>query len=254
MQNILGEHMRQYIDLIRDILYKGSTVYGRNGKTTRVFGRQIEFDIDKGFPIQTTRKVHFNAVLHELIGFMNGDDTYIRTNTKIWDKWEGRLPYTHLANISKLIEEAKANPESRRLLLAHWNNDWVSNKLGCYALPTCHDSFQINITGGKVDLIWRQRSVDVVCGLPFNIASYATLLQIIALHLDLKPGKVIGQLGDVHIYENHMDVVSEMLKREPFPLPVLKITKEDNIMDYTLNNFELCCYEHHDYIKAEVVS
>lgn len=249
--------MKNYVDLLENILAIGEKTEGRNGVVYSKFGKTIEFDLQHGFPLVTIRKVHYPAVVHELLGFLNNDDAYIRENTKIWDPWEGKIPYGKWLQYagSVLLDSINNDPNSRRHVLNGWENQWVKGNMDGYALPCCHHGIQVNIRRGDfLDLIWMQRSVDVPVGLPFNIASYATLLHLLALHSGKKPGRLIGQFGDVHIYENQIEGVRKMLLNKPFSPPNLVINKKPSFSKYTVNDFILEDYQAHPYFKIEVTA
>jgi thymidylate synthase len=259
-----------YEDLLRDVLAHGTHKSDRTGTgTLSVFGRQLRFDLGKSFPLITTKRVHFKSVAVELLWFLRGD-----TNVKwmqdqgvtIWNEWadaDGELGPVygvqwrswptpdggHIDQIAELIENLKANPDSRRHIVSAWN----VAELADMALPPCHAFFQFYVADGKLSCQLYQRSADTFLGVPFNIASYALLTCMIAQQTGLEPGEFVWTGGDVHIYDNHMDQVLKQLAREPYDYPQLKITrKPDSIFDYTLDDFEVVGYQHHPTIKAPI--
>ncbi|WHY71159.1 thymidylate synthase [Fictibacillus enclensis] len=262
--------MRQYLDLLQDTLENGTKKEDRTGTgTISVFGRQMRYNLQDGFPVVTTKKLALRSIIHELLWFLKGDTNiaYLREhNVTIWDEWadeNGDLGpvYGHqwrswqapngqtIDQISNLIHDIKHNPDSRRLLVSAWNPADVPNM----ALPPCHTLFQFYVADGKLSCQLYQRSADLFLGVPFNIASYALLTMMIAQVCDLEPGEFIHTVGDAHIYSNHLDQVKLQLTRDPKPLPVMKINPEvKSIFDFTIEDFELVNYEHHPKIKGEV--
>lgn len=258
-----------YEDLLAEVFREGQTKSDRTGTGTRsLFGRQIRFDLSESFPLITTKRVHFKSVAVELLWFLRGD-----TNTKfltdngvsIWDEWAdegGELGPVYGAQwrswptayggtidqITEVIEQIKASPDSRRLIVSAWN---VSD-LPDMALAPCHALFQFYVAEGKLSCQLYQRSADMFLGVPFNIASYALLTHMVAQQTGLEPGEFIWTGGDCHIYVNHVDQVREQLSRDPFPYPKIRIHKADSIFDYCLEDFELIDYVHHPAIKAPV--
>ncbi len=262
--------MKQYQDLLQTILDKGVDKTDRTGTGTRsIFGYQMRFDLSKGFPLVTTKKIHLKSVIIELLWFLSGD-TNIRflkeNNVRIWDEWadeNGDLGpvYGHqwrswpdknggtIDQISNLIHQIKTNPDSRRLIVSAWNVCDVEEM----ALPPCHTMFQFYVANGKLSCQLYQRSADTFLGVPFNIASYALLTMMIAQVCDLEPGEFIHTFGDAHIYSNHMDQVKLQLSREPRPLPTMKLNPEiKNIFDFKYEDFELLNYDPHPHIKGKV--
>ncbi|WP_085314300.1 thymidylate synthase [Derxia lacustris] len=262
--------MKPYLDLLRHILDEGHDRPDRTGTGTRaVFGHQMRFDLADGFPLITTKKLHVRSIFIELLWFLRGD-----TNVKwlhehkvsIWDEWadangdlgpvygkqwrdwataDGR----HVDQIAELIAQIKRDPNSRRQLVSAWN----VGDLPDMKLAPCHCLFQTAVIDGKLHLQLYQRSCDVFLGVPFNIASYALLLMLIAHQCDLEPGTFVWTGGDVHLYSNHLEQAREQLGREPFPLPKLVIKrKPDSIDGYEYEDFELVGYEAHPHIKAAV--
>ncbi|SDM95756.1 thymidylate synthase [Fictibacillus solisalsi] len=262
--------MRQYLDLLQDTLENGTKKEDRTGTgTVSVFGRQMRYNLQDGFPVVTTKKLALRSIIHELLWFLKGDTNiaYLREhNVTIWDEWadeNGDLGpvYGHqwrswqapngetIDQISNLIHDIKHNPDSRRLLVSAWNPADVPNM----ALPPCHTLFQFYVADGKLSCQLYQRSADLFLGVPFNIASYALLTLMIAQVCDLEPGEFIHTVGDAHIYSNHLDQVKLQLTRDPKPLPVMKLNPDvKSIFDFTIDDFELVNYEHHPKIKGEV--
>jgi thymidylate synthase len=262
--------MKAYLDLLQDVLDNGVAKEDRTGTgTISVFGRQLRFDLSKGFPLVTTKRIHLKSVVHELLWFLKGETNiaYLKENgVRIWDEWadeNGDLgpvygsqwrawespDGTKIDQISKVIEAIKTNPDSRRHIVSAWNVAEVDNM----KLPPCHFVFQFYVAGGKLSCMLTMRSVDTFLGLPFNIASYSLLTHMVAQQCDLEVGDFIWSGGDVHIYSNHMEQVRTQLAREPFELPKLVIKrKPDSIFDYTYDDFEFVDYQHHPTIKGIV--
>ncbi|MED3747912.1 MULTISPECIES: thymidylate synthase [Geobacillus] len=262
--------MKQYLDLLRDILENGTEREDRTGTgTLSVFGRQLRFDLQKGFPLLTTKKLHIRSIIYELLWFLRGD-TNIRflneNGVTIWDEWAdengdlGRIYGAQwrawrtadggtIDQITRVIEEIKHNPNSRRLLVSAWN----VGELDQMALPPCHYAFQFYVANGRLSCMWQQRSVDTFLGLPFNIASYALLTHMVAQQCGLGVGELIFSGGDVHLYKNHLEQAKLQLIREPRPLPKLIIKrKPDSIFDYLYEDFEFVGYDPHPAIKAPI--
>jgi thymidylate synthase len=262
--------MKQYLDFLQDILHNGTKKEDRTGTgTVSVFGRQMRFDLEDGFPLVTTKKLHLKSIIHELLWFLKGETNiaYLKENkVRIWDEWadeEGNLGpvYGHqwrswstpngetIDQISNVIEDIKNNPDSRRLIVTAWNPSDVPNM----ALPPCHLLFQFYVAEGKLSCQLYQRSADSFLGVPFNIASYALLTMMVAQVTGLKPGEFVHTIGDAHIYTNHIEQVELQLTREPKPLPKMKLNPNiTNIYDFTYEDFELENYEAHPHIKGEV--
>jgi thymidylate synthase len=262
--------MRQYLDLLQDILDHGVRKEDRTGTgTLSVFGRQMRFDLSEGFPLVTTKKLHLRSIIHELLWFLSGDTNirYLKENkVSIWDEWadeNGDLgpvygaqwrswpapDGTKIDQIARVVEQIKRNPDSRRLLVTAWNPAEVDRM----ALPPCHFAFQFYVADGKLSCMLTMRSVDTFLGLPFNIASYALLTHMMAQQCGLEVGDFVWSGGDVHIYSNHLEQVKLQLTREPYPLPRLVIKrKPETIFDYKYEDFEIVGYEHHPAIKGEV--
>ncbi|WP_416729411.1 thymidylate synthase [Fictibacillus sp. JL2B1089] len=262
--------MKQYLDFLQDILHNGTKKEDRTGTgTVSVFGRQMRFDLQEGFPLVTTKKLHLKSIIHELLWFLKGDTNiaYLKENgVRIWDEWadeDGNLGpvYGHqwrswsapngetIDQISTVIEDIKKNPDSRRLIVSAWNPSDIPNM----ALPPCHLLFQFYVADGKLSCQLYQRSADSFLGVPFNIASYALLTMMVAQVTGLKPGEFVHTVGDAHIYTNHLEQVELQLTREPKPLPKMKINPNvTSIFDFTYEDFELVDYEAHPHIKGVV--
>lgn len=262
--------MQQYLDLLQHILDTGVHKNDRTGTgTTSVFGYQLRFDLQKGFPLVTTKKVHLKSIIHELLWFLKGETNiaYLKENgVRIWDEWadeNGELGPVYgkqwrswegkdgkiTDQVSELIEQIKKNPDSRRLIVSAWN----VTDLPEMALMPCHTMFQFYVADGRLSCQLYQRSADVFLGVPFNIASYALLTMMIAQVCDLQPGEFIHTFGDVHIYDNHREQVALQLSRKPFPLPVMKLNPVvKDIFSFAFTDFTLEQYESHPSIKAPV--
>ncbi|WP_042355354.1 thymidylate synthase [Bacillus rubiinfantis] len=262
--------MKQYLDLCRHVLENGTVKGDRTGTgTISTFGYQMRFNLEEGFPLLTTKKLHLKSIIHELLWFLKGDTNvrYLQENgVRIWNEWadeNGELGpvYGHqwrswtgadgttVDQISQLIQQIKANPNSRRLLVNAWNVAEIDKM----ALPPCHCMFQFYVADGKLSCQLYQRSADVFLGVPFNIASYALLTIMIAQVCDLKPGEFIHTFGDVHIYQNHLDQVKLQLTREPRPLPTLTLNPEvTDIFSFKFEDFVLENYQPHPHIKGAV--
>lgn len=262
--------MEQYLQLCRDLLENGVKKEDRTGTgTISTFGYQMRFDLKKGFPVLTTKKLHLKSIIHELLWFLDGDTNvkYLQDNgVRIWNEWadeNGELGpvYGHqwrswtgadgktIDQISDLIHQLKTNPDSRRLIVNAWNVAEIPNM----ALPPCHCMFQFYVADGKLSCQLYQRSADVFLGVPFNIASYALLTLMIAQVCDLEPGEFIHTFGDTHIYLNHLEQVELQLSREPRPLPTMKINPEvKDIFSFTFEDFTLEGYDPHPHIKGAV--
>lgn len=262
--------MQQYLDLMKDILENGTTKTDRTGTGTKsVFGRQMRFDLSRGFPLVTTKRLHLKSIIYELLWFLNGD-----TNTKylndhgvtIWNEWadeNGELGPVYgsqwrswptpdgknIDQISQVLEQIRSRPDSRRHMVSAWNPAEVSKM----ALPPCHALFQFYVADGRLSCQLYQRSADYFLGVPFNIASYALLTHMFAQQCDLEPGEFVWTGGDVHLYLNHMDQVATQLARTPFPLPTLVIKrKPSSLFDYQFEDFEIVNYQYHPSIKAPI--
>jgi len=262
--------MRQYLDLVKHVLENGKPHQDRTGTGTwSVFGYQMRFNLEEGFPIVTTKKLHLKSVIHELLWFLKGDTNvhYLRENgVRIWNEWadkDGNLGHIygyqwrswptpegdHIDQISWLIKEIKTNPVSRRLIVNAWN----VGDLDKMNLPPCHILFQFYVNQGKLSCQLYQRSADIFLGVPFNIASYALLTMMIAQVTGLEPGDFVHTFGDAHIYHNHIEQVKLQLTREPFPLPQMKVNPTvKDIFDFKYEDFELTNYQAHPHIKGDV--
>jgi thymidylate synthase len=262
--------MQQYLDLLQHILDSGVKKNDRTGTgTISCFGYQMRFDLQKGFPLVTTKKLHLKSIIHELLWFLKGETNidYLKQNgVRIWDEWadeNGELGPVYgkqwrswegaggktVDQVSELISQVKKNPDSRRLIISAWN---VAD-LPEMALMPCHALFQFYVADGKLSCQLYQRSADVFLGVPFNIASYALLTLMVAQVCNLEPGEFIHTFGDVHIYSNHMEQVQLQLSRKPLPLPTMKLNPEvKNIFDFKFEDFTLENYQFHPAIKAPV--
>jgi thymidylate synthase len=262
--------MQQYLNLLQHILDNGVQKNDRTGTgTLSTFGYQVRFNLQDGFPLVTTKKLHVKSIIHELLWFLKGETNiaYLKENgVRIWDEWaneDGELGPVYgkqwrswegangktVDQVSELIDQIKKNPDSRRLIISAWN---VAD-LPEMALMPCHTLFQFYIAEDKLSCQLYQRSADVFLGVPFNIASYALLTMMIAQVCDLQPGEFIHTFGDVHIYNNHLDQVHLQLNRQPMPLPAMKLNSEvKNIFDFKFEDFTLENYKFHPPIKAPV--
>ena len=262
--------MKQYQDLLRKILETGSYKSDRTGTGTySIFGYQMRFDLSEGFPLLTTKKLHLRSIIYELLWFLQGDTNirYLKEHgVSIWDEWadpDGDLGpiYGHqwrswgtpdggkVDQISQLIRQIQETPDSRRLMVCAWNVGEIDKM----ALPPCHVLFQFYVNNGEISLQLYQRSADVFLGVPFNIASYALLLMMVAQVCNLKPKEFIHTLGDAHIYSNHVEQAKLQLTREPRPLPTMRINTEvKDIFSFQYEDFTLENYDPHPHIKAEV--
>ncbi|MFJ3956107.1 thymidylate synthase [Arthrobacter sp. NPDC090010] len=259
-----------YEDLLRDVLENGTHKSDRTGTGTRsVFGRQIRFDLAEGFPLITTKRVHFKSVALELLWFLRGDSNvrWLQENgVSIWDEWAddaGELGPVygvqwrswptpdggHIDQIAELMRNLASNPDSRRHIVSAWNVAEISDM----ALPPCHAFFQFYVADGKLSCQLYQRSADMFLGVPFNIASYALLTHMIAQQLDLEAGDFVWTGGDCHVYDNHVEQVELQLSRDALPSATLHIArKPESIFDYDFADFEVVDYQHHPGIKAPV--
>lgn len=262
--------MKQYLDLLNRILTEGTEKSDRTGTgTISVFGHQMRFNLEDGFPCLTTKKLHLKSIIHELLWFLQGDTNikYLQENgVRIWNEWadeNGELGpvYGHqwrswpdynggsIDQIKQVVDTIKNNPDSRRIMVSAWNVAEVNQM----ALPPCHSLFQFYVANGKLSLQLYQRSADTFLGVPFNIASYALLLQMMAQVTGLKAGEFIHTLGDAHIYLNHLEQVKLQLTREPRPLPTMKINPEvTDIFSFKYEDFELVNYNPLPHIKGVV--
>jgi thymidylate synthase len=275
--------MKTYLQLLQDILDKGNRKEDRTGTgTISLFGYQMRFDLAQGFPCVTTKKLHLRSIIHELLWFLKGETNvaYLNENgVTIWDEWadengdlgpvygaqwrnwltpDGR----HIDQISKLLDDLRNRPDSRRHIVSAWNasvlpdetqSPQANARAGRQALPPCHMMFQFHVANGKLSCHMYQRSADVFLGVPFNIASYALLTMMIAQVVDLEPGDFIISLGDAHIYMNHLEQVKTQLSRETYPLPVMKLNPEKkDLFGFVFDDFQLQNYQCHAGIKAPI--
>ncbi|PTT00598.1 thymidylate synthase [Pedobacter sp. HMWF019] len=262
--------MKQYLDLMQHVLDEGTQKHDRTGTgTISVFGYQMRFNLQEGFPMVTTKKLHLKSIIHELIWFLSGDTNikYLKDNgVKIWDEWadeNGDLgpvygsqwrswpspDGSHIDQISNIIKTIKNNPDSRRIIVSAWNVAEIENM----ALPPCHAFFQFYVADGKLSCQLYQRSADIFLGVPFNIASYALLTMMVAQVCGLQYGDFIHTLGDAHLYNNHIEQARLQLSRAPKALPVMKINPEvKDIFDFKYEDFSLENYDPHPHIKGAV--
>ena len=262
--------MKQYLNLIDRVMKEGSVKNDRTGTGTKsIFGHQMRFDLSKGFPCITTKKLHLKSIIHELLWFLAGDTNtkYLNDNgVRIWDEWaddDGNLGSiygyqwrswpsgdgNHIDQISQVINDIKSNPNSRRLIVSAWNVGDIKNM----ALPPCHAFFQFYVNENKLSCQLYQRSADIFLGVPFNIASYSLLTMMIAQVCNLQYGDFVHTLGDAHIYKNHFEQVKTQLIRKPKTLPKMRINpKIKNIFDFKFEDFVLVDYDPHPHIKGKV--
>jgi thymidylate synthase len=284
MINSNNQHSEyQYLDLMRHVRATGNMKGDRTGTGIQsVFGYQMRFNLQEGFPLLTTKKLHLRSILHELLWFLNGETNikYLVDNGvsiwnewatptgelgpvygKQWRSWEGANGQT-IDQIAEVINEIKTNPNSRRLIVSAWNPSVLPDPKvapeinaanGLQALPPCHCLFQFYVHDGKLSCQLYQRSADILLGVPFNIASYALLLMMVAQVCDLEPHEFVHTLGDAHLYSNHFEQVATQLERTPYPFPTMKINKDvKNIFDFKFEDFELVDYVSHPHIKAPI--
>ena len=259
--------MQQYLDLLRDIMENGVDKMDRTGVGTRsVFGRQMRFDLSKGFPLVTTKKVHLKSIIYELLWFLKGETNvkYLQEHgVRIWNEWadeNGELGPVYgsqwrnwngegIDQIAEVINTLKTKPNDRRMIVSAWN----VGKIAEMHLPPCHMMFQFYVADNKLSCMLYQRSCDMFLGVPFNIASYALLTMMVAQVCGFEPGEFIHTLGDTHIYHNHFEQVKEQLSHTPYPLPQMKINPNvKDINDFKYEDFELVNYQSYDTIKAKV--
>ncbi len=262
--------MKQYLDLMKHVLDTGTQKHDRTGTgTLSIFGHQMRFNLQDGFPLVTTKKLHLKSIIHELIWFLQGDTNikYLKDNgVRIWDEWadeNGDLGPVyghqwrswptpdggHIDQISQVVKTIKENPDSRRIIVSAWNIAEV-NKM---ALPPCHTLFQFYVADGKLSCQLYQRSADIFLGVPFNIASYALLTMMMAQVCDLQPGDFVHTFGDAHLYNNHIEQANLQLTREPRPLPTMKINPEvKDIFQFKFEDFTLENYDPWPHIKGIV--
>lgn len=262
--------MQVYLDLLGKILNEGVRKDDRTGTgTLSIFGHQMRFDLSRGFPLLTTKKLHTRSIIHELLWFLKGE-TNVRylheNNVTIWDEWadeDGELGpiYGHqwrswrtadgqtIDQISRVAEQIRTNPDSRRLIVSAWNVGEIESM----ALPPCHALFQFYVAEGRLSCQLYQRSADVFLGVPFNIASYAMLTMMMAQVSGLEPGDFVHTFGDVHLYSNHVEQAREQLRREPRPLPRLRLNPDvDSIFEFCYEDFAIEGYDPHPSIKAPI--
>jgi thymidylate synthase len=262
--------MRQYLDLMRHVLREGVRKPNRTGiDTLSVFGYQMRFDLDDGFPLVTTKKMHLRSIIYELLWFLSGDTNVEFLNkhgVTIWNEWaddSGELGPVYgsqwrswpgqdggaIDQIAWVVDEIRRNPDSRRLVVSAWNPA-VIDKM---ALPPCHALFQFYVAQGRLSCQLYQRSADIFLGVPFNIASYALLLMMVAQVTGYRPGEFIHTLGDAHIYVNHLEQAQLQLTRDPYPRPLMHLNPEvRSLLDFRYEDFTLRGYRAHPHIKAEV--
>jgi thymidylate synthase len=262
--------MKQYLDLLDHVMRNGVEKKDRTGTgTISVFGYQMRFNLEEGFPLLTTKKLHLRSIIHELLWFISGDTNirYLRENgVKIWDEWadaEGNLGPVYgyqwrswpsadgrkTDQLTNVIDSIKKSPDSRR----HIVNSWNVGEIEKMALPPCHVMFQFYVAGGKLSCQLYQRSCDIFLGVPFNIASYSLITMMVAQVCGLKPGEFIHTLGDAHIYLNHIEQVKLQLTRQPFPLPQMVINPEvKDILKFRFEDFTLKNYNAHPHIRGEI--
>ena len=265
-----GSDMKQYLDLMRHVRDHGIRKEDRTGTgTVSVFGHQLRIDLGEGFPLVTTKKIHLRSILHELLWFLQGDTNirYLHENkVTIWDEWadeKGDLGpvYGHqwrswpaadgrnIDQISQVIEQIKNNPDSRRIIVSAWNVGEIDQM----ALPPCHAFFQFYVAEGRLSCQLYQRSADIFLGVPFNIASYALLLMMMAQVTGLEVGDFVHTFGDAHLYLNHLEQTDLQLARTPHALPTMQINPDiDDLFSFTFDDFELQGYDPHPHIKAPV--
>ncbi|URW79957.1 thymidylate synthase [Xiashengella succiniciproducens] len=262
--------MQQYLDLVRRVLAEGVLKEDRTGTgTISVFGHQMRFNLEDGFPLVTTKKLHLKSIIYELLWFLKGSTNvkYLQDNgVRIWNEWakeDGELgpiygyqwrswpDYSggHIDQVLQVIESIKNNPDSRRHIVSAWNVGQIDEM----QLPPCHILFQFYVANGRLSCQLYQRSADIFLGVPFNIASYALLTMMVAQVCGLKPGDFVHTLGDSHIYCNHIEQVKLQISREPRPLPVMKINPSiRNIDEFSFEDFELTGYDPHPHIKGDI--
>jgi thymidylate synthase len=259
----------QYEDLLRRVMAEGTPKPDRTGTGTRsLFGQQLRFPLDRGFPLVTTKRVHFRSVAYELLWFLRGDSNvgWLREHgVTIWDEWAGpdgdlgpvygvqwrswpTPDGAHIDQISQVLDLLRTDPSSRRMVVSAWNVGEIAQM----ALPPCHAMFQFYVADGRLSCHLYQRSADLFLGVPFNIASYALLTAMVAQQVGLEVGELVWTGGDCHIYDNHVDQVREQLSRQPFPFPQLRLHKAATLFDYAFEDFEIVDYQHHPALKAPV--
>ena len=259
----------QYEDLLRHVLEHGSSRPDRTGTGSRsVFGHQMRYDLSRGFPLVTTKRVHFRSIAYELLWFLRGDSNvrWLQEHgVTIWDEWadaDGELGPVygvqwrswptpdggHVDQISRVLETLRTDPTSRRMVVSAWNVGEIPGM----ALPPCHTLFQFYVADGRLSCQLYQRSADLFLGVPFNIASYSLLVHMVAQQVGLEVGDFVWTGGDCHIYDNHLDQVREQLSREAYPFPTLRVRRAASLFDYTYEDFEVVDYRHHPALRAPV--
>jgi thymidylate synthase len=259
----------QYEDLLRHVLEHGASRPDRTGTGSRsVFGHQMRYDLSRGFPLVTTKRVHFRSIAYELLWFLRGDSNVRWLQDRkvtIWDEWagpDGELGPVygvqwrswptpdggHVDQISQVLEQLRSDPTSRRMIVSAWNVADVPRM----ALPPCHLLFQFYVADGRLSCQLYQRSADLFLGVPFNIASYALLVHLVAQQVGLQPGDFVWTGGDCHIYDNHLEQVREQLSREAYPFPALKVRQATSLLDYDYEDLEVVGYQHHPALRAPV--
>jgi thymidylate synthase len=266
---VSGSINTQYEDLLRHVMANGASRPDRTGTGSRsVFGHQMRFDLSAGFPLITTKKVHFRSVAYELLWFLRGDSNvrWLQEHgVTIWDEWaapDGDLGPVygvqwrswptptgeHIDQISRLLDTLRSDPTSRRLIVSAWNVGEIAKM----ALPPCHLLFQFYVAEGRLSCQLYQRSADLFLGVPFNIASYALLTHMVAQQVGLEPGDFVWTGGDCHIYDNHVEQVREQLSRQPYPFPRLELRQAPSLFDYDFDDIEVVDYQHHPALRAPV--
>ncbi|MCP5140738.1 MAG: thymidylate synthase [Gammaproteobacteria bacterium] len=262
--------MQQYLDLMTRVLEHGDRKEDRTGTgTLSVFGHQMRFDLNAGFPLVTTKRIHLKSVIHELLWFLQGSTNiaYLKENgVRIWDEWadeNGELGPVygaqwrswptadgrHIDQIAQILDQIRNNPDSRRIIVSAWNVGEIDNM----ALPPCHAFFQFYVCDGRLSCQLYQRSADIFLGVPFNIASYALLTMMVAQVCGLGVGDFVHTLGDAHLYLNHLDQAREQLSRAPYPLPTMRLNPDvDDLFAFRFEDFEVVDYQYHPHIAAKV--
>ncbi len=262
--------MRPYLELMQEIIDSGAEKHDRTGTgTLSLFGRQLRFDLNEGFPVVTTKKLHLRSIIHELLWFLRGDTNikYLHDNgVTIWDEWaddNGDLGPVygyqwrswptadggHIDQIQRVLDQLANNPDSRRILVSAWNVPFIEDM----ALPPCHTMFQFYVANGRLSCQLYQRSADYFLGVPFNIASYSLLTLMIAQVVGLQPGDFVHTFGDVHLYTNHLDQAREQLSRQPLALPQIRLNPDiTDLFEFTYDDITLVDYQAHPAIKAPV--
>ncbi len=259
----------QYEDLLRHVMEHGSSRPDRTGTGSRsIFGHQMRYDLSRGFPLVTTKRVHFRSIAYELLWFLRGDSNVRWLQDRkvtIWDEWaapDGELGPVygvqwrswptpdggHIDQISQVLDQLRNDPTSRRMIVSAWNVAEVPRM----ALPPCHLLFQFYVADGRLSCQLYQRSADLFLGVPFNIASYALLVHLVAQQVGLQPGDFVWTGGDCHIYDNHVDQVREQLSREAYPFPQLAVRPATSLFDYDFDDLEVVGYQHHPALRAPV--